>query len=271
MTTSNVIAAAEQVRRWDQRAPEIAVILGSGLSALIEAADDRTVISTNRLPGYPGSTVEGHEGRLVVGRMDGQVVLFVQGRVHCYEGYSVQEVTFPVRMLHALGVERLIVTNAAGGINPNFVPASLMFITDHISLRSLEIPAAEDGQRSRTGTHAVYDAEFRKRAVRLALDLGIRAGEGVYLWTQGPNYETPAEVRAFALIGADAVGMSTVPESVQAHLLDMEVLGISMITNRAAGLHDGPLTHEEVLATAAQLHDRLTHLVRRMIGLRNAG
>jgi purine-nucleoside phosphorylase len=190
--------------------------------------------------------------------------------VHRYEGYSVKELTFPVRLLRALGVQRLLLTNAAGGINPNFLPGSLMFITDHITLETLRISPAEDRCTSRLVSRDVYDAEWTARGLQSALDLGIQPLAGVYLWTTGPNYETPAEVRAFGLFGADVVGMSTVPEAVQAHILGMKVLGVSLITNCAAGLHNGSLTHDEVLDTAARMHSRLTHLVRRIIGLKDA-
>lgn len=266
MHKTDVTAAAETVRTYDPRTPEIAVILGSGSGQLVEAANETTVMPTDGIPGYPVSTVEGHEGRLVIGRLEERTVLFVQGRVHAYEGYSVDRLTFPIRLLDALDVQRLIITNAAGGINPNFVPGSLMFIGDHITLRTLKISAAGQKQPAYRGGCEVYDIEWRSTARELALDLNIPSEQGVYAWTHGPNYETPAEVRAFAFIGADAVGMSTVPEAVQAHLLGMKVLGVSMITNRAAGQHDGPLTHDEVLETAAQLHDSLTHLIRRIIG-----
>lgn len=270
MQMTDIAAAAEKVRKHDARTPEIAVILGSGLGQLVEAADETTVISTDQLPGYPVSTVEGHEGRIVLGRIEGRVVLFVQGRLHRYEGYAVHQVTFPVRLLHALRVRRLIITNAAGGINPNFVPGSLMFIRDHITLRTLKISLAENEGPADLGPREVYDPKWRRAARELALDLDIPSEQGVYAWTHGPNYETPAEVRAFAFIGADAVGMSTVPEALQAHRFGMKVLGVSMITNRAAGRHVGPLTHDEVLATAAQMHDTLAHLVRRIIGMRYA-
>ncbi|MDX1546043.1 MAG: purine-nucleoside phosphorylase, partial [Rhodothermales bacterium] len=252
-----VQAAVAAVREREARVPELALVLGSGLGGLADAADAAHALSTAELPGYPRSSVEGHRGRLVFGRLAGRDVVFVQGRVHLYEGHPVRALTFPVRLAHALGARRLLVTNAAGGINPAFGPGTLMFISDHLNAagagplaRSAGLPAgAPPGLPGRLpGLHAPYDPAWLDRAEAVALRLKIRTRRGVYVWAGGPSYETPAEVRMFARMGADAVGMSTVPEVVQARLLGMRVLGLSTITNPAAGLGGELLAHEDVLA-----------------------
>lgn len=248
-------------------APELALVLGSGLGALADSAEGATVLETAAVPGYPRSTVAGHAGRLVYGRLEGRRVLFVQGRAHLYEGHSPQKLAFPVRLAHALGARRLLLTNAAGGISPRLVPGTLMFITDHISF-AFAGPLFEEevgeGALPLVGP-SPYDAAWTDHAEAAAREMDIRVERGVYVWTRGPSYETPAEIRMFARLGADAVGMSTVPEAVEAARLGMPVLGLSAITNRAAGLSAGPLDHEDVLDTGARVQDRLRRLVRRLV------
>lgn len=261
---ADVQAAVAAIREHEHRTPEVALILGSGLGALADAAEDARSFATADLPGYPRSTVAGHAGRLVFGRLEGREVLFVQGRAHLYEGHAPRAVTFPVRLIHALGAQRLLVTNAAGGINPQFGPGTLMFITDHINLafaNPLIGPNTDGGPRF-PDMSAPYDEAWTDSAEQAALDLGIATRRGVYLWTTGPSYETKAEIRAFAHLGADAVGMSTVPEVIQAQYLGMRVLGISTITNPAAGLSPEPLRHEDVLAVGQQIRANLEKLVR---------
>lgn len=247
--------------------PELALVLGSGLGDLAEAAQDAVVVSAAEVPGYPQSTVSGHHGRLVFGRLGGRTVVFVQGRVHLYEGHPVRAVTFPVRLVHALGAERLLLTNAAGGINRQFEPGTLMFIEDHINFAfssPLSGPNVDDGPRF-PDMSAPYDLDWLAAARQVALDHGIATQQGVYLWTRGPSYETPAEIRVFQHLGADAVGMSTVPETIQARYLGMDVLGLSTITNLAAGLGTEPLDHDDVLAVGRQVRDDLAQLVRALV------
>ena len=267
-TAADPIAqAAAAVRRHTDREPELALILGSGLGALADDADDATAVPTADVPGYPRSTVVGHAGRLVFGRLEGREVLFVQGRVHLYEGHPAEALAFPVRLAHALGARRLLVTNAAGGINPAFGPGTLMFITDHLNL-AFASPLAgpvREGEPRWPDLCAPYDPDWTDRAERLALERGIPTRRGVYLWTRGPSYETPAEIRFFRRIGADAVGMSTVPETIAAAALGMPVLGISAITNAAAGLNAEPLNHDEVLEVGRQVRGRFAALVRAIV------
>ncbi len=244
--------------------PDWALVLGSGLGALADEVEDAVAVSTAELPGYPRSTVAGHAGRLVFGRLEGRAVVFVQGRAHHYEGHDARALGLPVRLVHALGAKRLLVTNPAGGINPAFAPGTLMFIADHINLAfasPLSGPNPPGGPRF-PDMAAPYDPAWLERAEHVALDLGIPTRRGVYLWTQGPSYETKAEIRAFARLGADAVGMSTVPEVIQARHLGMTVLGLSTITNPAAGIGAAPLDHADVLAVGHRVRRRLSHLVR---------
>lgn len=247
--------------------PETALILGSGLGDIASAASDAFAIETANIPGYPVSTVAGHTGRLIAGTIEEKPVIFVQGRVHLYEGHSLDSTTFPVRLLAGAGVKRLLVTNAAGGINTDFPPGTLMFLTGHLNLSFGEVvlrsPGLEEG--SRRVPYALYDPDWLARAESIALELGIRTRRGVYAWTRGPSYETPAEIRMFSRLGADAVGMSTVPEVVQAAALGMEVLGLSTITNLAAGLSGQPLSHEEVLETGRSVRKDLERLVRGIV------
>jgi purine-nucleoside phosphorylase len=258
------------VRKHVDQKPEMALILGSGLGRLAEAADDTTVVPAPDIPDYPASTVEGHHGQLVFGTLEGTRVVFVQGRVHLYEGYPVQEVAMPVRLVHALGADRVLVTNSAGGINRTFDPGTLMFITGHLnmafaspSVGSGAVPVRDRGDDG--GADPFYDPAWTNRAEQVALDLGLDARRGTYAWTLGPSYETKAEVRALAHLGADAVGMSTVPEVIQAHRLGMAVLGLSTITNPAAGLAAGALDHDDVLEVSERVRGDLMELVRGIV------
>jgi purine-nucleoside phosphorylase len=264
--------AVDTVRTHVDQAPELALILGSGLGALAEAASDTTVVEGHEIPGYPASTVDGHEGRLIFGMLEDTSVVFVQGRVHLYEGYPVQKLTMPVRLVHALGAERMVVTNSAGGINRTFQPGTLMFITGHLNV-AFASPGVGAGVEpwhranadadERDGMY--YDAAWTDRAEESALDLGVDVRRGVYAWMLGPNYETPAEIRALERMGADAVGMSTVPEVLQAQMLGMQVVGLSTITNPAAGLAPGELDHDDVLDVGQRVRGDLMDLVRRIV------
>jgi len=261
-----LMPAVDAVRERVDRRPEVALILGSGLGALAEAAHDTTAVPADALPGYPASTVEGHQGRLVFGTLEDTRVVFVQGRVHLYEGYPVQTLTVPVRLVHALGADRMVVTNSAGGINRSFQPGTLMFLTGHLNM-AFASPGGGRGQTPRgdAGQKPYYDADWTDRAEQMALDRGLDVRRGVYAWTLGPSYETPAEVRALERLGADAVGMSTVPEVLQARILGMDVVGLSTITNPAAGLADGALAHDDVLAVGQRVRGDLMELVRDVV------
>lgn len=268
----DVSNAARAVREHIDRAPEIALILGSGLGVLAEVATDTTAVSGQDIPGYPDSTVAGHEGQLVFGTLEGRRVVFVQGRVHLYEGYSVQKLTMPVRLLSALGAEYMVVTNSAGGINRTFRPGTLMFLTGHLNM-AFASPGVGPGARpwhglpedSSPNPSSYYDRAWTARAEDEALDLGLDVRRGVYAWMLGPSYETPAEIRALDRMGADAVGMSTVPEVIQARMLGMQVVGLSTITNPAAGLTEGTLDHDDVLAVGEQVRGDLMDLVRGIV------
>jgi len=265
--STDVKDAVDLIRSRVPEMPTLGLILGSGLSDLAEMVDDPVILETASLPGYPASTVEGHKGRLVFGRLGSIQVVFVQGRLHVYEGHSVKSATFPVRVLGGLGVNRLIVTNAAGGIRPEFSPGTLMWITDHINM-AFRHPhsrkASADG-RSTSAAHHPWDEAWTTAAKAVADRLGIVTQEGCYLWTLGPSYETRAEIRMFAGFGADAVGMSTVPEVLEANELGMRVLGLSTITNHAAGLGHESLNHEEVLEVGRQVRGNLERLILALV------
>ncbi len=262
------VAAVREHVDWD---PDMALILGSGLGRLAEAARETTAVPAAAIPGYPESTVEGHHGQLVFGLLEDTRVVFVQGRVHLYEGYPVQQIAMPVRLVHALGADRLLVTNSAGGINRTFEPGTLMFITGHLNMAfaSPSVGAGAVSTQQQTDRpspqDSFYDSAWTNRAEQVALDLGLDARRGTYAWTLGPSYETKAEVRALEHLGADAVGMSTVPEVLQARRLGMTVLGLSTITNPAAGLVPGGLDHEEVLEVGERVRGDLMELVREIV------
>jgi len=242
--------------------PILGLVLGSGLSHLADVLEDATVIPAADIPGYPGSTVEGHHGQLVAGYLQDVPVVFVQGRLHVYEGHSVEKATYPIRLLSGLGVQRLVITNAAGGIHPDNVPGTLMWITDHIAFAFRQVPTSTttSGRPTDADRHP-YDLSWTKRAQKLADSMDIPTRSGTYLWTLGPSYETKAEIRMFATMGADAVGMSTVPEVIVARGLGMRVIGISTITNFAAGLGQETLDHQEVLEVGRQVRNDLQRLI----------
>jgi inosine/guanosine/xanthosine phosphorylase family protein len=234
--------------------PKTALVLGSGLGPFGERLTHDTIIPYGDIPGFPVSTVLGHHGRLLIGSVSGKGLVCMQGRMHIYEGYPAQALAFPIRMLRRLGVERIILTNAAGGVRPDLVAGTLMLVTDHINLSGqnpLIGPNDESfGPRFFDMSNA-YDADLRAQLSEAARRAGVNLTTGVYIYTLGPNFETPAEIRMFGKIGADAVGMSTVPECLVANHCGMRVAAISLITNLAAGLSSTPLSHEETLAEAA--------------------
>ncbi len=252
---------------------DVAAVLGSGLGAFAETLEEKTIVPYEEIPDFARSTVEGHSGRLVVGKLPGAgiKVAVMQGRFHYYEGYSLDEVTLPIRAFGAMGVKKLVLTNAAGGVNQSFKAGDLMLINDHINLM-MKSPLR--GQHdNRLGERfpdmsEVYSKEYRRIAKEAASELNLRLTEGVYMSLQGPNYETPAEIRMMRLLGADSVGMSTVPEAIVARQMGMKTLGISLITNAAAGIEDAPINHAEVMEmgqrVSAQFCELLTKVIVRM-------
>lgn len=248
--------------------PRIGLILGSGLGVLADEIEQAVKIPYEQIPEFPVSTVEGHAGRLVYGQLEGATVVAMQGRFHYYEGYSMDQVTFPICVMKALGVKELIVTNAAGGVNERFQPGDLMIITDHINNMGTNPLIGpnhpELGVRFPDMTEA-YSKRLRSIAKEVAANLHIPIQEGVYVANTGPSYETPAEIRMIRAIGGDAVGMSTVPEVIVARHAQMEVLGISCISNMAAGILDQPLTHDEVIETTEKVKANFLRLVKAIV------
>ena len=248
--------------------PVLGLILGSGLGPYADTFRNRTVVPFEDLPNFPRSTVLGHSGNLVIGEAEGIPAVALQGRVHYYEGYSMAEVTYPMRVLGCLGIKQLIVTNAAGGINVNYRPGDLMLITDHINLMGtnpLIGPNLEElGVRFPDMSEA-YDSAMRCTALDIAAQRGIALREGVYVGLTGPSYETPAEIRMCRALGGDAVGMSTVPEVIVANHMGIRVLGISCITNMAAGILPQKLTHQEVIDTTESVKERFISLLSGII------
>jgi purine-nucleoside phosphorylase len=269
ITPQQIEEAAQSIRKAATRPPEIGLVLGSGLSSLAEAVDEPTVIPFDQIAHWPASTAPGHSGRLVLGALRGQRVLVMQGRVHYYEGYSMGQITMPVRVMQRLGIETIILTNAAGGLNPDFAAGDLMLIGDHVNLpglagrNPLRGPNDEQvGPRFPDMTEP-YDRELRALAKDVAQREGFDLQEGTYVFVGGPSYETPAELRFLQRIGADAVGMSTVPSVVVARHGGTRVLGISTITNMATPdpAPGQKTTHEEVLEVGRIVVPRLTSLL----------
>lgn len=248
--------------------PETVLILGSGLGAFGDAMDASAVIDYRDIPGFPVSTVSGHAGRLIVGAADGAPLACMQGRLHLYEGHAVQDIAIPIRTFRALGVKTLIVTNAAGSLVETMGPGSLMIINDHINFtgRNPLIGPNDDAVGPRfPDMSEVYDAGLREALTRAGKAENIDLASGVYLHTIGPNFETPAEVAMFKLLGADAVGMSTVPEAVAAVHAGLKVVGLSLITNHAAGIASHKITHAETLEVGAQAYEKMRTLMLRFL------
>lgn len=265
-------AAAKYILARTKLRPRIGVVLGSGLGDFADELKTATRIPYARIANFPRSTAVGHAGQLVIGKLrekDGDIpVAAMQGRVHFYEGYALSDVIFPMRAFARMGIRAVILTNAAGGINHNFGQGALVVLSDHINLQgSNPLIGPNDerfGPRFPDMTYA-YDRNFRKFALDEGGKLGMVIHEGVYAALTGPSYETPAEIRYLATIGADLVGMSTVPEVIAARHMGLDVLGISCVTNMAAGILDQPLNHEEVLATGARVKDQFIALLRAVI------
>jgi len=244
--------------------PRIMLILGSGLGAIADTMERATRVPFAEIPEFPPATVEGHAGALVIGELEGVPCVAMQGRFHLYEGHDAALAAFPVRVMAAMGARALLVTNAAGGLHPDFRAGDLMLIEDHINLtgRNPLVGAVVEGDARFPDMTEPYDAVFREAAVAIARREGIRLGRGVYCAVLGPSYETAAEIRMLAKLGADAVGMSTVHEVIAARAGGIRVLGVSLISNLAAGLSPEPLHHEEVVAAGAEARPRFEKLVR---------
>lgn len=261
-------AAADYIRSLTPLAPRLGVILGSGLGSFATQVEDASVIPYIEIPHFPQSTVEGHSGKLVLGHIAGVPVAVMQGRVHAYEGYPLSEVTFPTRVLGLLGCKSLIVTNAAGAINTSYKQGSLVAISDHINLTGSNAALGPNepnfGPRFFDMT-AAYSPQLRALAQAEAAKQNTHLAEGIYLAVLGPSYETPAEIRAFRTLGADLVGMSTVHEVVVARHMGIEVLGLSLVTNMAAGVLDEAIHHEEVMETGRRVERQFTGLLTALI------
>ena len=262
--------AADYIRRKTDLVPELGLVLGSGLGDFCVGLDHAVSIPFSEVPGFPVPTVEGHSGMVVLGRYNGVPVMALRGRVHYYEGGTQQEITIPIRVMKLLGVKTVLLTNASGGINTSFREGTLMLISDHINFSGANPLIGHNldvfGPRF-PDMGDVYTRELRKKIRAQAADMGIDLREGIYAMTSGPSYETPAEVRMFRALGADAVGMSTVPEAIVACHTGMQVVGVSCITNMAAGLLDRPLDHAEVVETANRVKQEFLRLVKAVIAI----
>ncbi|KOO44027.1 purine-nucleoside phosphorylase [Priestia koreensis] len=268
MNSALIQKSADYIKEKFSKTPTVGLILGSGLGVLADEIKEAVQIPYEEIPEFPVSTVEGHAGQLVLGTINGVTVVAMQGRFHYYEGYSLEKVTFPVRVMKALGVETVIVTNAAGGVNESFNPGDLMIISDHINnLGDNPLIGKNDGELGVRfpDMSEAYSKNLRELAKKTAAKLEIAVQEGVYVANSGPCYETPAEIRFLRAVGADAVGMSTVPEVIVARHSSMNVLGISCISNMAAGILDQPLNHEEVMETTEKVKTQFLSLVKAII------
>ena len=262
-------AAADAIRARVPELPEIAIVLGSGLGDFADSLDGAVTMPYGELPHWPASRVIGHPGKLVVGKARGRTIAALAGRCHLYEGHDAGRVAFAVRALGLLGVKTLVLTNAAGGVNTSFAQGALMLIDDHINLTGHNPLVGENDDRFGArfpDMTEVYSARLRGIADRAGQAIGVRLPHGIYAALMGPSYETPAEIRYLRTIGADAVGMSTVPEAIVARQMKLDVLGISCITNMAAGVLPQPLDHAEVMATAARVRGQFIALLEGIIG-----
>lgn len=261
--------AARTIRSRTALDPRIALVLGSGLGAFADELDEAARVPYDQIPGFARSTVAGHAGSLVIGKVGTVPVVAMQGRVHFYEGYSLEEVTFPVRTLKLLGIETLLLTNAAGGINVQLSEGTLMIISDHLNLMGVNPLRGPNDERFGPrfpDMSEVYSRALQEMVVEEANSLGIEVRRGIYAALSGPSYETPAEIHMLRSFGADAIGMSTVPEAIVARHMGMKVLGISCITNMAAGISDSPINHDEVMETGNRVRATFTLLLRHIIG-----
>ncbi|NLI93572.1 MAG: purine-nucleoside phosphorylase [Peptococcaceae bacterium] len=270
LLNAKINEAKAYVTKKLQVTPELGIILGSGLGNLAELVQDPIVIPYQEIPHFPVSTVQGHSGKLITGTLSGRPVMVLQGRFHYYEGYEMHEVTFPVRLMQAMGIKGLLVTNAAGGINMEYEPGDLILIQDHINLMGSN--PLRGANLSSLGPRFPdlsdsYNTGWRQKALALMGDMDLKPLQGVYAGVSGPSYETPAEIRYLRTIGADLVGMSTVPEVIVANHGGMKVLGISCVTNMAAGIQARKLSHAEVIETTQRVGETFVSFVQKLIQL----
>ena len=258
----HVLEAVGFLKQCLSAAPAVGIVMGSGLGGLVEEMKQVTRIRYADIPHFPVSSIKGHAGEVVAGCLCGKYILALSGRVHYYEGHPMETVVFPITVMASFGVRTVIVTNAAGGINKSFSPGDIIVISGHMDLMR-EIPL--DISAGRRHSKEIYDQEYRDLAACAAADVGVVFKTGVYAALSGPSYETPAEIRALQTMGADMVGMSTVPEATQACRLKMKVLGVSFITNLAAGLSQNPLSHQEVIETSARHLPTLKKFIKQVI------
>lgn len=266
----NMSEAVEFIKDKIKVTPETGIILGSGLGDFADEIENSVVIPYEEIPNFKKVKVKGHAGNLVAGMVSGKPVAVLQGRYHFYEGHDIRDIVFPVRVLCSLGIKDLLITNAAGGINSAFAPGDLMVISDHINLMG-ENPLSGDNDE-RIGPRfpdmsTIYDKILSEKIISTARSMKISVKSGVYAGLRGPSYETPAEIRMLKTVGADSVGMSTVPEAIAAKHMGMKVAGISCITNFAAGITDQPLDHKEVTETADRVKEDFITLLTRAIGI----
>jgi purine-nucleoside phosphorylase len=260
--------AANFIRSRVGSSPTVAIVLGSGLGAFADDLTNSTAIRYDEIPGFAQATVEGHAGRLVVGATENVTIAAMQGRFHFYEGYALEDVTFPIRVLKLLGARTLILTNAAGSLNTEFTPGTLMVISDHINLMGMNPLIGSNDERFGPrfpDLTSTYDPDLQNIVIDEAKAINVDLRRGVYAALSGPSYETPAEIHMVRTLGADAVGMSTVPEAIVARHMDMKVIGISCITNLAAGVSNRPVDHSQVIATGERVREQFTELIRRVI------
>lgn len=271
ITYTEIDRLTELVKSKTKHSPKIGMILGSGLGSLANEIEDADVIPYPELPGWPVSTVIGHSGQLVIGKLEGKDVLVMQGRAHYYEGYEMTTIGLPIRVMQRLGIETLLVTNAAGAVNPDFAPGDLMMLTDHINiagmagLNPLRGPNLEEFGPRFPDMSQVYDREYHAIARKVAKEENITLNEGVYICLAGPSFETPADLRFLRTIGVDAVGMSTVPEAIVARHSGLRVIGVSGISNKANLDGETLTTHDEVLEAGEVLVPKLIKLVRGLL------
>jgi len=260
--------AAEFIRSRARTDVSVGIVLGSGLGAFAEDLEKHVAITYDEIPGFAHATVEGHAGRLVIGTAEGVTVAAMQGRFHFYEGYGLDDVTFPIRVLKLLGVRTLILTNAAGSLNTELSPGSLMVISDHINLMGVNPLIGPNDERFGPrfpDLTSTYEPALQAIVIEEAKAVDVEMRRGVYAALSGPSYETPAEIHMVRTLGADAVGMSTVPEAIVARHMDIQVIGISCITNLAAGVSNRPVDHSQVIATGEHVRVQFTELIRRVI------
>jgi len=263
--TEDILKAQQYIQGKTATIPEIGIVLGSGLGSLADDIEDAVHIPYSEIPHFGQSHAVGHANELVIGKLQGKTIAAMKGRFHYYEGLPLSEITFPIRVLKALGVKKLILTNACGAVNTSFKPGELMIITDHINLTASNPLIGPNNDELGTrfpDVSEVYSKELRNIVLETAKEQGLNVQQGVYAWWTGPTYETPAEIRMIRILGADAVGMSTVPEAIIAVHDQTKVVGISCLTNMACGILDQPLSHDEVIETAALVRENFIKLIK---------